>query len=259
VSAGAGSVRLVPRVVVLMPTRGSVTAETLVALVNNTEGYELVLRTENRQPVDVARNRLAATALAVAADRALFDEGDDPFVFWIDSDAFFLPGTLTMLIRELQQGPYDLLAPLSGARVAGSSVQALRDVYDRSSSPAPGVDCERGEIVPVAMSTTHFLAHRASLLARVGPEPFGTGDAGDETEDFFFCRRVREAGGRIAVHTGVPVFHVDERNGAAYLPQFEPIAIVGSGIDANVPVEALPLEQRSYGPRIDAIVKRTPR
>lgn len=238
-----------------MPTRGSVCAETVRALVNNGEGHRLLLRTEDRLAVDVARNRLAKTALALAADRRFFEAGSDPYVFWIDADAYFLPGTLTTMMHELDKGAFDLLAPLSGARATGSSVQALRDAGDTTSSPRPGIDCKPGDIVPVAMATTHFLAHRASLLQRLGEDPFG-GPHAPETDDFFFCRRVREIGGRIAVHTGIPVFHIDERNGAAYLPGFAPVAATGDGIDANVKPDALPFERRGYGPRVDSLIAR---
>ena len=236
--------------IALMPTRGTVTAETLMALLNNSEDYRLRLYTENRLAVDVARNLLAERAIESASDPSLDGEAD-PVVVWIDSDAFFLKGTLTLLLKELQRGAFDVVAPLTGARVPGSSVQALRKAGDLTSSPKPGVDCHAGEIVGVEMVSTHFLMHRAFLLKRLGPQPFGSHDDVLETDDFHFCRRVREAGGALCVHTGVPVFHVDERNGAAFLPGFDPVFVRGNEIDPLSKAEPLAWEARTYGARID--------
>ena len=62
--------------------------ELLQALVNNAEGHRLIVRMVNRETVDVARNRLAAEAIATANDPELLAPGTDPYVFWIDSDPF---------------------------------------------------------------------------------------------------------------------------------------------------------------------------
>ncbi len=51
-------------VIVLVPTRGTICAELGRALINNTPGFDLVLRTRDRLAVDVARNALAGDAIA---------------------------------------------------------------------------------------------------------------------------------------------------------------------------------------------------
>ena len=206
------------RVIVLIPSRGTVAAELLTALVNNVAGFDLVLRMVNRETVDVARNKLAALAIAAADDPALFAPGGDPDVFWIDSDAFFLAGTLTLMVRTLEANPaIDVLAALFGPRVANRGAAAFRDLTDQQSMLLPGVNFTRGDVIDVAQVGLHFILHRVSLLRAMGPDPFGATDE-DTSDDAAFCSRVLAGKGRIAVATGVPVFHVDERNGAAYTP-----------------------------------------
>jgi len=110
---------------VLIPTRGVVAAELAIALVNNAEGHRVVVRTVNRESVDVAYNQLAAQALTVAGDTVLFPADCDPFVFWIDSDAFFLHGTLRLMLHALETNPtIDLLAGLFGPRAANQGATA---------------------------------------------------------------------------------------------------------------------------------------
>jgi hypothetical protein len=138
------------RVIVAMPTRGVVYAELLQAFVNNAEGHRLIVRMVNRETVDVARNRLAAEAIAAANDPELFAPGTDPYVFWIDSDAFVVRGTLTLMMRTLEQHPsIDVLAALFGPRAARRGAAAFLNLADQSSVLVPGVNCERGEVVDV--------------------------------------------------------------------------------------------------------------
>ncbi|MGB8267122.1 MAG: hypothetical protein WCE44_12395 [Candidatus Velthaea sp.] len=69
-------------------------------------------------------------------------------------------------------------------------------------------------------------------------------------------------GERIVVATGIPVFHIDERDGAAYLPGAPAMRVVENAIDTETPVTGLPLEHRDYGARMNAILARlrtTPR
>jgi hypothetical protein len=243
------------RAIVVMPTRGVVVAELLQALVNNAEGHRLILRMVNRETVDVARNRLAAEAIAAADDPALFAPGTDPYVFWIDSDAFFVRGTLTLMMRTLERHPsIDVLAALFGPRVAKSGAAAFRSLSDRHSVLIPGVNCKRGEVVDVEQVGFHFTLHRVSLLRALGPNPFGE-PSENTSDDAAFCWRIHAGKGRMAVATGIPVFHVDERNGAAYTPGVDAAVIDGDTIDATRLPDELPFESRAYGDRIDPIVR----
>jgi hypothetical protein len=238
-----------------MPTRGVVAAELLQALVNNAEGHRLILRMVNREAVDVARNRLAAQVIAAADDPELFAPGTDPYVFWIDSDAFFVRGTLTLMMRTLEEHPLiDVLAALFGPRTASHRAAAFRSLSDRESVLIPGVNCTRGEVVDVEQVGLHFTLHRVSLLRALGPDPFGQ-PSENTSDDAAFCWRVHAGRGRIAVATGIPVFHIDERNGAAYTPGVTVTAIDGDGIDETRTPAELPFDSRTYGDRVDPMVR----
>lgn len=238
-----------------MPTRGVVVAELVAALIGNTAGCDIVLRMEHRQPVDVARNRLAAKAIAAAADPALFAAGSDPYVFWIDSDAFFLDGTFKLMIHTLEGNPsIDLLAGLFGPRASNRGATAFRRVDDKNSYLVDDVNFTRGDIVDVEQAGLHLALHRVSLLRALGNDPF-TSPAGIASDDAVFCARIRHGNGRIAVATGIPVFHVDERNGAAYSPGVAACVIDGTTISTTELATELPPETRSYGERIDRVVK----
>jgi hypothetical protein len=231
-----------------------VAAELLAALSGNTAGYEIVLRMVHRQPVDVARNRLAALAIAAADDAALFPVDADPYVFWIDSDAFFLDGTFKLMIHTLEANPaVDVLAALFGPRASNRGATAFRRVSDPKSYLIPEVNVTRGEVVDVEQVGLHFVLHRVSLLRALGANPFAS-TTGMATDDAAFCGRVRHGNGRIAVATGIPVFHVDERNGAAYSPGIAACVIDGDRISTTELAEELPAETRSYGERIDRAV-----
>lgn len=243
------------KVIVLIPTRGVVTTELLSALVNNSEDHQIVLRTVNRLPVDTARNQLAELAIAAADDTALFPAGSDPYVFWIDSDAFFLKGTLTLMIHTLEANPLiDVLAALFGPRAADRGAAAFRSAGDRESYLRPDVNFTRGDLVDVDLVGLHFLLQRVSLLRRLGVNPFGNPDA-PNPDDAAFCGLIRHGRGRITVATGIPVFHVDERNGAAYSPGIAACVIDGDKINTTVLASELPTEERSYGTRIDRAVQ----
>ncbi len=242
--------------IVLVPTRGTVAVELLRALVNNSEGHRIVLRTVDREAVDVARNRLAELAIAAADDPTLFPPGSDPLAFWIDSDAFFFSGTFSLMLHTLAQNPaIDLLAGLFGPRAANRGATAFRSSGDRSSMLDPEKNFARGDLVDVDLVGLHFVLHRVSLLRKLGPDPFGPGDA-PNSDDAAFCGRIRHGNGRITVATGIPVFHVDERNGAAYTPGIAACVVDGNSISDTTLAEELPVESRSYGARVDKAVRR---
>jgi hypothetical protein len=241
--------------IALVPTRGVVAAELVQALINNAEGHRIILRMVNRETVDVARNRLAAEAVAAADDPELFGPGTDPYVFWIDSDAFFVRGTLTLLMHTLEQHPsIDVLAALFGPRGSKRGAAAFRKLSDPESLLFPGTNCERGEVVDVEQVGFHFTLHRVSLLRALGPNPFGE-PSENTSDDAAFCRRIQAGRGRIAVATGIPVFHLDERTGAAYTPGLNAVGIDGDTIDETRVPDELPFELRAYGDRIDSILR----
>jgi hypothetical protein len=141
-----------------------------------------------------------------------------------------------------------------GPRAAERGATAFRSALDPRSYLVPDVNFTRGEVVDVDHVGLHFVLHRVSLLRAMGANPFG--DAGaPEADDAAFCGRIRHGNGRIAVATGIPVFHVDERNGAAYSPGIAACVVDGDTIGTDALATELPPDTRSYGPRVDAAVR----
>ena len=61
----------------------------------------------------------------------------------------------------------------------------------------------------------------------------------------------------MAVATGIPVFHVDERNGNAFLPAHAACRIDDSGtVDTTALAAPLEQEERTYGERIDRVIAK---
>ncbi len=243
------------KIIVLIPTRGTIVAELVGALLNNTDGHELVLRMVHRLPVDAARNHLAKIAIATADDISLFPSESDPYVLWIDSDAFFIKGTLPLMLHTMEANPsIDLLAALFGPRAADRGATAFRDRSDKESYLRPGINFQRGDLIDVDHVGMHFVLHRVSLLRALGPDPFGDPSSG-EADDAAVCGRIRHGQGRITVATGIPVFHVDQRNGAAYTPGVPACVVESDTISTEATATELPPERRTYGPRVDAAVR----
>ncbi len=243
-----------------MPVRDAIAGPTQIALERNRENHELLLLIEERQPVDEARNHLARRALEAARDPVQFPANEDPFVFWIDSDAFFLAGTLTTMMHQLIKNPWiDVLAPLSGPRIANHVAAGQMREGDLMSFPHPGANCAPGDIVEAVFISTHFFAHRASLLAKLGDAPFGSSAELEWTDDGYFCMNARKHGARLAISTGIPVFHIDERTGAAFLPYCNAARVEGATVVDFPDYESTPKEERTYGPRLDEVFKRQTR
>jgi hypothetical protein len=125
-----------------------------------------------------------------------------------------------------------VLAALFEPRAARRGAPPFLNLADQSSVLVPGVNCERGEVVDVEQVGLHFTLHRISLLRALGPNPFGE-PSESTSDDAAFCSRIHAGKGPIAVATGIAVFHVDERNGAAYTPGVDVVGIDGDTIDPS--------------------------
>lgn len=236
-----------PAIAVLMPTRGRITIETVAAL-SNFDGIAHFNLPVSRQPVTLARNALARSALTLPSVAGINPKGGW-YCLWVDDDAFWRPGTVATLMRALHDNPQiDILAGWFSGRSGMSNPKAC---WSDGTWPRPsqeGGNCAFGDIVEVDSVGFHFVLHRIDVLSRMGNEPFSDpSDSGTRTEDAQFCANAKVAGLRVYVHTGVPVAHVDD-DGFAYLPGEPRMRVVGEQL---VKVDE---EYRSYGADVDRVV-----
>jgi len=234
-----------PAILLGLPTRGTISVETFNALQAYHDGFRMAPITSARLPVDQARNFIAAQMVAVAKIKP----SEDWLALWVDADAWWPPKTVAQVVAILQARPdIDLLAASFSTRLPFSPRVAFRKAGDPDSFPQPGLDCEMGDLVEVERVGFHFVAHRVSLLTRLGSEPFATGWNGF-SEDSAFCKRVRDVGGKIFCAPGLLVAHVDPNDGAAYLPgepalRVENNRLVRTGFTHMAPKNG---EVRDYG------------
>jgi Glycosyltransferase like family 2 len=224
----------------LIPVRDQITSFTIDAL--NRDGLSPC--TVTGKPVDEARNELVRRVLAI-------DPAPD-VVLWIDADAWWPSGTVDKLLNLLHQPRVDVATGFFGVREAFRPPTILKTLGDPKSFARPGgEDCPVGQGLRVGYSGLHFVAHRRSLLERLGPDPFSVTGSGDG-EDAAFCRRILAVGGTIVCHTGAPVAHVGD-DGFAYLPGAPRFVIRDNGLH-QVPTEvpkASFVRDRSYGTAVD--------
>lgn len=232
-----------PAIMCLLPTRGAISVETVQSL-SRTDRLTVMLQGVARKPVDIARNELASITRS-AIKTAPFTPLGGWFILWIDDDAWWRAGTLLRAVQALYEHPeIDLLAGWFGPR-SPKSCPAVR--REDGSWPRPGVDCQWGDIVEIARTGFHFVLHRAALFDAMPSEPF-TLEEGDEAEDFAFCRRAREAGKRLWVHTGLEIAHIDA-DGLAYLPGEPAFVVAGAELLKTEQPEA-----HTYGAAVDSRV-----
>lgn len=214
-----------PALILLMPTRGNPTIETLKA-VSNTDGIPTLFVSVARKGVIDARNELARTALRVP-DEAPFTPRGGWYVLWADDDAFWGRGTVLKMLSALQNPKVDIACGWFGGREAFALPSAQ---YADGASPNPGTTVEDGALCEVYRHGFHFVAHKLSLLSDLGPNPFTlAGTLSQKGEDFAFCERVRNAGKRLWCVTDAMVAHIGD-DGTAYIPGEPAGEVVGTVI-----------------------------
>lgn len=244
--------------IVCMPTRGQICYETQIAIEQNLQGLKYAKIMAGRKPVVEARNILAKMALEVPSTHAFDFEPREWFVLWADDDAWWQPGSVQAMLscmRDFRQ--IDALFGSFGHRVPYSRVAAYQRKGDTTSDPKPGIDCALGDVVPVERAGFHFVLMRLALLDRVGPNPFDIPQDSGLSEDFAFCDRAIDAGACLAVGTQMPIFHVDPRDGTAYLPGMPAMRMENNSVQLltmeHVAVSGVrQSEDRAYGDEIDA-------
>ncbi len=175
-----------------------------------------------RQEVGIARNLIAEHLLTLTPrPRYLFFIGDDMLPQW---------DGLLKLWEEMESQRWDVLAGLYHMKS-----EPPIPVAWRLAKPGPlklGVDWQPGEVIPVDVVGMDFTLIRPEVFERLGagpwfktgitwkehgwPFPEGMGSIKKHTEDVWFCDRVREAGMRVGLHTGVRVAHYNNVDGMVY-------------------------------------------
>lgn len=176
--------------------------------------------------VGKARNMAVEYMLAIPKkDRPkwLFFFGDDMIPPW---DGF------VKLYEEAEKNKWDCLTGLYF--VKGEPPTPLVWRNDHIGRLQPNKDFKVGEVIWVDLTGLDFTLIRTSMLEQMEPPYFKTGPSlrssipnaiakyADQqsivmhTEDVWFYNKVREMGGKIGVHTGVRVAHIDVRSGMIY-------------------------------------------
>jgi len=153
----------------------------------------------------------------------LFFYGDDMIPPW---DGF------VKLYEEAEKNQWDCLTGLYF--VKGEPPTPLTWRNDHIGRLQPNKDYKVGEVIWVDLTGLDFTLIRTSMLEQMEPPYFKTGPSlrssipnaiakyADHqsivmhTEDVWFYNKVKEMGGKIGVHTGVRVAHIDVRSGMVY-------------------------------------------
>ena len=193
-----------------VPTMFHISAQRLQQPVNCLSEQIVVLNTE----VGEARNYIATEYLK-----------KDPlpeFLFFLGTD--MLPGwdALINLWEIMRKGEFDVLSALyyiKGAKGSSQEAQGAPAIPILWRTEIPGFLREgehykAGETVHSDIVGLDFTLIRPSILKKIGSPYFKTGPSATEeggvfvyTEDAFFCRKVKDAGGKIGVATSVRCAH----------------------------------------------------
>jgi hypothetical protein len=238
-----------PELLVLTPSRSEPSPQTRLAFALNMDGLPWRWISVVGRPVDVARNELAAIALREGSPESL--------CLWIDDDCYWSPGTIPLLVQVLRHVGTEVVTALFGPRVPFATPLCMMRLHDTSSAPREGRDYIAGQVIPIESAGMNFVLHRTALLSAIGPEPF-TPLRDSLGEDHSFFERLRTAGARVSLATGIAVAHCDGE--LAFLPGRRPFQIVDNKLVpwrpelSDTEVDALfdgVDAVRSYGPNVD--------
>lgn len=153
----------------------------------------------------------------------LFFLGDDMIPPW---DGF------VKLYDEAEKNQWDVLTGLYYWKGEPPTPLVWRD--DHIGRMVPGRDFKVGDVIWVDMTGLDFTLIRTSMLEKMEPPYFKTGpslrtsipkSSGEyvdpksivmHTEDVWFYNKVRKLEGKIGVHTGVRVAHIDVKSGMIF-------------------------------------------
>lgn len=227
--------------ILLMPTRGSLAVETHEALSNHMDDIPNIRVIAQREPVDKARNMLAATATRIATEDPLHIGPAGYLALWIDDDVWWPAGTISAMLRAMQcDTTIDLLCahfcvryPSMSPALAPKGLKALIETQNANKEGfylvrADAIGWKPGELNEIEGCGFHFVMHRLSALERLGAEPFAVLD--ELAEDESFCKRANAAGLRMLCHTGLNVAHIDVKSGLAFVPFAPALQVYGDNL-----------------------------
>jgi hypothetical protein len=250
--------------IVCMATRGSICVETHNALTFNLDGLANIRVTVARKAVDDARNEIVAHVRAILHEDPLKIGSANYYCLSVDDDAWWPAGTITALLEAYSAHPqYDVLSACFSARAENSAAIGgwITDEAAPNASTRATEYVDAGAIYGSDYVGMHFTLYKAELLERLPDAPFTvrSEERSAGAEDVEFSRRVIEIGGRLAVATGVLVAHVDASTGVAYCPSMAAGRIVDNRFFqvSPQPTGCAEPAPRSYGARVDAVLRRT--
>lgn len=228
-------------VVICIPVRDRMEPETEFALKHNV-GFSYRLLTEVGLPVDEARNRLTERAAASNAER----------VIWADADAFWQPGCLERLLTWTTD-PLKMIGTVCGRRLHYSAACAWQ--YEGAGPIRFELIRKIDGLIACHFIGAHVLASSRALLDRLVPKPWSLSET-DQSEDWAFGRRLREAGCEYYLDTRAWTFHVE--NGIMYVPGSSAYALVAGKVEKRPLPPTAPFQRgRDYGPSVNAAKRNT--
>ncbi len=170
-----------------------------------------------QEEIGRARNLVMERVLSVPQEQR------PEFIFFFGDD--MIPGfdCLLNLWEAARKDPtWDVLAALYYVKQDYWPVPILW----REEVPGPlreGEHYQAGEVVASDICGLDFTLVRPEIFEKIPPPWFKTGPTETETggiwlhtEDAWMVRKVKDAGGKVGVHTGVRVGHLDVRTGEVY-------------------------------------------
>lgn len=215
-------------IMMAIPTLGMVPIEFMFAAMRmqmpmNGQVFQHIVK---GMEVGIARNKAVEAIMMMEKKerpRYLFFLGDDMLPEW---DSF------VRLYEAMEAEQWDMLTGLYYLKSEPPTPLMWRD--DIVGAMRPGKDFEVGERVRVDMTGMDFTLIRVSLLEQITDPWFKTGPSlrmtvdnilephisqesvTAHTEDAWFMKKAKALGGKMGVHTGVRISHIDVKTGNIY-------------------------------------------
>lgn len=141
-------------------------------------------------------------------------------LFFIGTDMIPSWDALLILWQEMKKGKWDVLGGLYFLKNDPPTPILWRE--EIPGYLEEGVHYKAGEVVSSDICGMDFTLIKTDIFKKLALPYFQTGPEMTDrglwvyTEDAYFCRKVKEAGGRIGVHTGCRVGHLDTNTGMIY-------------------------------------------